>query len=194
MSLDSRDYTQNYIQDLITAGNDAHSNLYELEFTGGVFNNNETSTSARVRTSGFTPPSINQESYTVRYITSYVDWPRAKVNVTRSFDIEFRVDSYWEIYKRLQEQKKIFLNASHSFAGTDISEEDNKFFIVKVNVLKDGMTSEDEDVTDKLYEFQHCWISKIDAPKFTQGTSDSIKVSITINFLEMYDKESGFPD
>ena len=187
--------SNNYLQDLIGAGNDAHGNLYEVVFSGGVFTDT-VGQKMSIRTSGFTPPQVTGDSYTVHYVTAFVDWPRGKAEVTRNFNIDFRVDSNWEVFKKLEEQKNLTLNASHSFAATNLQKLENKLFRVYVRALKDGMTSETIKETDKfkLYEFHHCWVTKLDPPKFTQGTSEGLKVTATINFFEMYDIESGFPD
>ena len=187
--------SNNYLQDLIGAGNDAHGNLYELVFSGGVFKDASISTGMSIRTSGFTPPSITNDSYTVHYITAFVEWPKAKPEVTRNFNIEFRVDANWAVYQALQTQKNYTLNASHSFAATNLKELEDKLFKVSVWALKEGLVGETIKEADKykLYEFDHCWVTKLDSPNFTQGGSESIKVSATINFLEMYDIESDFP-
>ena len=185
----------NYLQDLIGAGNDAHSNLYEIVFTGGEFSSSaEFAQNMSIRTSGFTPPSITNDSYPVKYITAFVEWPRAKAEITRNFNIDFRMDANWEVFKKLEKQKNLTLNASHSFAATDLKAIEDKLFKVSVYALKDGMPSENIKASDKkkLYEFHHCWITKIDTPKFNNASSENIKVSVTINFLEMYDLESGF--
>lgn len=184
-------YTNN-LQDLIQAGNDAHSNLYEINFQGGVFNSSEVSQGMTIRTSGFTPPQITQDSYVVKYVTAFVEWPNAKSQVTRNFTLSFRMDANWEIYEKLQEQKNKIFNASHSYASTHLNE--NDLFNVTVYTLKDGMSSETVASNDRkmLYQFRKCWISKVDTPSFSNSSSESIKVDCTINFLEMYDIESGF--
>ena len=57
-----------------------------------------------MRCKGFTPPEVSgADPYRVRYLTAFVDWPTAKVNVTRTFDLEFRVDSNYTVYKQLHE-------------------------------------------------------------------------------------------
>lgn len=184
----------NYLQDLIAAGNDAHGNLYKLVFSGGVFSDSSTSQSMSIRTSSFTPPDTSLDKYTVKYVTAYVDWPKTEIKVTRNFPIEFRMDQNWTVYRKLQEQKNKTLNASHAFAATNLEAIENELFKVTVYVADEGMKNEQVDLlSKKLYEFDHCFVTKIDSPKFTQGTSNSLKVSCTINFLEMYDIESGFP-
>ena len=186
--------SNNYLHDLISAGNDAHSNLYKLVFSGGVFNDSSVSQSMSIRTSSFTPPDTTLDKYTVKYVTAYVDWPKTEIQVTRNFNIEFRMDQYWSVYQKLQEQKNKTFVPSHAYALTDLDEIKNDLFKVSVYVADEGMKDEQVDLlSKKLYEFDHCFITKIDSPKFTQGTSNSLKVTCTINFLEMYDIESGFP-
>ena len=214
MAINGTDKDNNFLIDLIDAGNDAHGNLYELEFSNGIFDGasvtgvNTTTMNLgqalAIRTPSFTPPQVRQDNYTVKYITAFVDWPKAKADVTRNFSLEFRVDANWEVYKKLQEQKNKMFIASQSYASTHVKDA----FIVKVFALQTLTDAEgSDDVQNKqspygsqygqnrvqLYQFEDCWVSKIDSPKFTTGNSDSIKVQVTINFEKMYDLETGMP-
>ena len=188
----STTFSDNYLQDLLAAGNDAHSNLYRLEFTGGEFDTYNASGAMSIRTSGFTPPSITHGSYTVKYITAYVDWPNGKPEITRNFNINFRLDANWNAFKILEAQKNKTLQASQSFAATWVSDPEKDLFNVKVYVMKDGMHSTEASAEKLLYEFNHCWITKLDTPSFSNSNSEGIKIQCTINFIEMKDLESAY--
>lgn len=188
--------SNNYLQNLIIAGNDAHSNLYEIVFSGGEFDKDTNLASAMsVRTSGFTAPDTKQDTYSVKYITAYIDRPKTKVNVTRNFNLDFRLDSYWEVYKLLVNQQKVTMNAAHSFAATDMDVIKSKMFHITVYALHEGLSSETISTTDrkKLYEFKYCWITNLNPSEFSNTDSNPLKVTAAISFLEMYDLESGFP-
>lgn len=186
----------NSLKDLVNAANDAHSNLYEIDIYGGQLT--DVSQKLAIRTDGFTPPDVSQESYTVHYVTAYIDWPTPKVNVTRNFPLSFRVDSNWTTYKKLLDQQKVTMNPSHDFVATNVVDlrSQGKLFNVSVYALEKGMTSENIEVSNKkkIFEFHDCWITNMKPSDFSRETAEPIKTTCTVNFLEMYDIESGFPD
>lgn len=192
--------SNNYLQDLISAGNDAHSNLFEIVFTGGSFSD-DIKKAMSVRVGSFTPPDITQDKYTVKYVTAYVDRPKPKVKVNRSFPLTFRVDSNWEIYKALVEQKSYTSVFPDSFVATDIETLKTNSLLFNVDVLRCEMGTSWSDYhstgkldTNLLYKFRYCWIDSITPDGFENGgDAKPINVTCQIHFLEMYDSASGFP-
>lgn len=192
----------NHILSLIQTGNDAEGHLYEVVFSGGLLTEHNQSLS--VRCSGFTEPEATQDTYTVRYITAYIDRPSAKVKLTRSFPLTFRADSYWNVYKALLKQQSITSNPSHNYVRSNLNDLIDKglLFNVSVYIIKElnfdtsTLSKEDSDnfenrETIKLFDFKHCWIEKLSTPKFTGEDSKPITVDATINFLQMQDWASG---
>lgn len=195
--------TNNYISTLVSVGNDAESHLYELSFEGGYLTDNNTA--LRVRCAGFQPPEISQDTYPVRYITAYIDRPRAKITVNRYFTLKFRVDDSWNLYKALLRQQQITSNPAHHFAKSDIKQlmDDGLLFNVSVDIISElndvigneasgnnVATSETID-TRRLYNFKNCWIEEMKLPTFTGSASDAVSVDVKICFLQMEDWQSG---
>jgi len=182
--------TNNFITTLISTGNDALSHLYEVVFEGGYLT--QYTTDLSVRCDGFTPPEINQETYTVKYITAYIDRPKTKINVDRFFNLKFRVDSNWLLYKALLNQQKLTMNPSQSFVNSDINEliESGLLFNVHVNKIKKLNETEEQQV-DRLFNFTHCWIESITPSDFSNENSDVMTVDCKINFMKMEDWQSG---
>lgn len=180
-------YSSNYIQELIQAGADAQSNLYMIEITGGDLEDTQALT---IRASSFQNPDFKQAApYTVRYVNAYIDRPKAKVEVTRSFDIEFRLDSQYKVYKELQREKEKLFNPEESYTATDIlsRKNDNKLLTIKVSVL----SSQDASTTIPLFEFDYCWINSITPPSYSTENSNASTVKATFNFLQMKDMNAG---
>lgn len=180
----------NYLETLVGASSDAHSNLWEANFTGGKLTAvNEV---LKVRCNKFTPPATSQEGYDVKYITATIKRPRTKVNVTRNFTLEFRVDANYTVYKALLEQQKTTFLPTSSFASSDIYalSQTGSLFDVTINMIDEGLV-DTKPTSETMYKFRNCWISGIDAISFSSDSSDPIKVSITINFLQMDDLQSG---
>ena len=56
-----------------------------------------------------------------------VDRPNAKVELNRQFDITFRVDSNYEVYKKLILQEKSTFDPSVGYTATNIDDKENLF-------------------------------------------------------------------
>lgn len=185
---------KNALNSLIRVSNDAQSNLYRIKFTGGVFDEGNTSNYVIVRNSGIEVPMPTQDKYQVKYITAYVDRPVTKVGLVRNFPIEFRMDSYWELYKALLKQQKQFSNFKNSFANSTILDDsgniiEDKFFTVEVEAILE-IAEDEESQSETLFTFRHCWVSSITPPSFDTSSAEPVTISCQINFLEMEDYQS----
>lgn len=184
--------SSNYISDLLNAGNDAFSNLYEVVLTpNGGFENEGDSTTFTMRCKDFTPPDLSGgDPYRVRYVTAFVDWPSAKVNVTRTFDLTFRVDSNYTAYKRLHLLVKDNFNPNTDYVNTDLTDLKNTSFTITVNVLKNGSSSATESDKMALYTFNNCIITGITPIEYKQGDASPITAKATFVFGDMTDLQT----
>lgn len=197
--------TNNYIQTLVSTGNDAHAHLYEVTFDGGYFTNIATALS--IRCEGFSQPPQSQETYPVRYITAYIDRPKTKITLTRNFKLKFRLDDNYTVYKALLAQRKLTSNPANSFATGNILtlKENGLLFNVKVNIIKElnDTLSDSEDLKIngqsykpevhealRLFNFYDCWVHDV-SPLTFSDSGDPLTAEITINFLTMEDWQSG---
>ncbi len=180
--------TNNYINTLVSASADAQSNLYELEFSGVLDSLSKVNSSLKVRCNKFTPPEIQQESYDVKFVTATIPRPRAMTKVTRNFTLEFRVDANYTAYKALLAQFNGTFRPTTSFATNDINlfKDANALFNTKVSVINEGLLNEAPS-TSTIFQFDDCWISNITPIAYKTGTADPATVTMTINFLQMYD-------
>lgn len=200
--------SNNYLNTLVNTGADAYNNLYEAVFEfqtnspAKALNASALAPLLTVRCTGFTIPQQKQDSYDVKFVTASIPRPRAKVDVTRQFNVSFRVDANYLLYKNLLKQKGVTSNMSKSFVTNDIyslsnhatGTEASKLFNVTINVVDNALTgNEQSDISAvKMFRFENCWITKIDELPFKQESSDPMTVSLEVHFLEMYDLESGF--
>ena len=184
--------SSNYISDLLNAGNDAFSNLYEVTFTlSDDYKDIIDSTTFTMRCKDFTPPSVSGgDTYRVRYITAFVDWPSAKVNVTRTFDLTFRVDSNYETYKNLHLLAKNNFNPNTSYVNTDLTDLAKTSFTVTVSVLTNGSSSAAEADKMELYKFNNCIITGITPIEYKQGDASPITAKATFVFGDMVDLQT----
>lgn len=182
----------NYISDLLNAGNDAFSNLYEVVLTpNGGFENEEDDTTFTMRCKDFTPPSLSGgDPYRVRYITAFVDWPSAKVNVTRTFDLTFRVDSNYTAYRRLHLLVKDNFNPNTDYVNTNLTDLAKTSFTITVNVLTNGSSSAADKDKMALYTFNNCIITGITPIEYKQGDASPITAKATFIFGDMTDLQT----
>ena len=182
----------NYISDLLNAGNDAFSNLYEVVLTpNGGFENEEDGTTFTMRCKDFTPPSLSGgDPYRVRYITAFVDWPSAKVNVTRTFDLTFRVDSNYTAYRRLHLLVKDNFNPNTDYVNTNLTDLAKTSFTITVNVLTNGSSSAADKNKMALYTFNNCIITGITPIEYKQGDASPITAKATFIFGDMTDLQT----
>ena len=176
------------LNSLINAGNDAQGRFYRIYFSGGILPDD--TRNLTIRTSGFTPNLPTQESYTVSYVTAKIDRPKTKVNLTRNFTLEFRADDCWYTYKELLAVHGAVMNASRSYVNTSLDVLEPYFFNVRVNLIN-NLSVDDESEEERLFNYNKCWISTITSPDFSNSDASPIKVTATINFLEMEDWQSG---
>ena len=187
----------NYVTDLLEAGNDAFSNLYEVKFTLPTSSNSEGTASAdygrvfTMRCKGFNhPEAVAADPYQVRYLTSFVEWPTAQVNVTRTFDLEFRVDANYTAYKKLHELVKNNFNPNTEFVDTNLDSLKERSFTVAVNVIKSGSSFATETDKMKLYEFKNCLIVGITPLEYKQGTAEPLTATASFIYGDRVDLQT----
>ena len=187
----------NYVTDLLEAGNDAFSNLYEVKFTLPTSSNSEETASAdygrvfTMRCKGFNHPEATAaDPYTVRYLTAVVEWPTAQVNVARTFDLEFRVDSNYEAYRELHKLAKSNFDPNTEFVDTNLDTLKDKSFTVAVSVITNGSSSADTTDTLQLYEFKHCLITGITPLAYKQGTAEPLVATASFIYGDKVDLQS----
>ena len=192
-----------YLSSLISAGADAHSNLYLVKFispTSFSFDSigataESVSNSLSVRCSGIEIPAAEQDSYPVKFVTATIDRPVAKVKLNRELSFTFRVDANFAAYKTLLNiQKKYFNPVTHEI-NAHISNDD--LFKVEVYYLRDSVSGEvfggnSSGVTEDLgkdnnlmYTFSDCWITNIQGLDFSTDDSKALSVSVSVRFKEM---------
>ena len=183
--------TNNYITTLLNHSSDAQGNLFYVEFISQL-DSSADNTDMTVRCSGINIPATEQGTYSVKFMNASVDRPNAKVELNRQFDITFRVDSNYEIYKKLILQEKSTFDPSVGYTATNIDDKTNLFDInvyvpkntsVAGEATKEGTT----DNFEKIFSFKHCWISSVDNVSYKYGSSDPLTVKATIQYIYFED-------
>lgn len=182
----------NYLSALIGAGNDAHSNLYVVKFTGSGLDSEDLS----IRCSGVEIPAYEQESYPVKFVTATIDRPSSKINLDRTLNFTFRVGANFKSYKTLLEaQRKYFDPVDHKI-NAHIADSD--LFQIDVYYLKDsissgtsrggnssGITDDLSNENNKIATFEQCWITNIAGLAFNTDSAAPVSVAVTVKFKNM---------
>ncbi len=140
-----------YLSDLINLGADAQSNLYELTFSGGEF---DESTALTIRNAGITLPERKQGTHDVKYLTTSVTLPAASYEETKTATIRFRLDQNYDVYKKLLKQQKKVYGPSISYANPSAA---NATFNIKVAAITDTSSMSTID----MYVLSNCYIKAV---------------------------------
>ena len=90
--------SNNYLTSLINTGADAMTNLYCVTFTDSSASD-ALRQGMTIRLKNFTPPTFTRLSAPVHYQTAFHDQPLAGYSGNRQFQLVFRLDEYYDVYK-----------------------------------------------------------------------------------------------
>lgn len=171
--------TSNYLGTLVAQGNDAHSNIFLANFSAKGVEDDKIITLGTIRCDGFTQPSASQDSYTVKFLNIHIDRPRAKVSMDKYFDLTFRVDGNYQMYKMLKYLQGLNVNENKDQNLSNINLAGIEGQALTISVVVPGKNG--ANIT--LFNAKGCWIESVTPVAFKQGTSDPIKVTARINYL-----------
>ena len=168
----------NYLSDLINLGADAQSNLYELTFSGGEF---DESTALTIRNAGITLPERKQGTHDVKYLTTSVTLPAASYEETKTATITFRLDQNYDVYKKLLNQQKKVYAPSLSYANPSAT---NATFDINVAAITDISAKTKID----MYKLENCYIKKVKLDtNFSYDNATPMTVSMDIWYQKRKD-------
>lgn len=199
-----------HITELLGAGADAMTNMYEVAFTmptGTALSVDATQTAKlRIRADAFNPPADSQQTYEVHWKTVALTRPATKIIMDRVFTITFRVDANYDLYRTLLKWKGLTSAGSVGYA----SQEMNTLGSVTVSALAStisnpkmvaGKTSDAPDIKGAasasggkviLWKYNDVWIETITNPEFSTESAEPAKVTATFRFGSFEDEASAF--
>lgn len=190
----------NYITTLLNHSSDAQGNLFYVTFSPTTAMSGSDGSGVEdmtIRCSGINIPATEQGTYSVKFMNATVDRPNAKVELNRQFDITFRVDSNYEVYRKLILQERVTFDPIKGYTATNIDDKTNLFDIsVSVpKITKDTANTPAGEATkegtienfEELFRFKHCWISSVDNVSYKYGSSDPLTVKATIQYIYFED-------
>lgn len=187
--------TTEALTSLINAGADAMSNLFYIRFHADLPDSNKIlDTGLTIRSGGFTPPSFTQPTHSVHYMTTSADLPSTAVEGSKQFDITFRTDANYDLYKWLKKQQSVTSIGNLAYASNDVPGYPGRGLMITVYAMDEPLTDTNqvdpdrmEDTFKKMWEFKYCWVAHISEPSYTYGSSDPITVTATFRFWDFTD-------
>ena len=203
---------ENHVTELIKAGADAMSNMYDVKivFPDDIQTQLGTDIQAMiVRAKGFTPPEAEVVNYKVNYKTVEIDRPATKITMNRQFTISFRLDAYYAVYRALKMWAGRNGTPSTGYASNALwdsaagspnnikgrvivtalstpvlMDPSNPYFAEGVNT---GNFSENPNSENLIWEFDDVWVQKMTEPQFTMDDAGTMDIEATFFFGNMKD-------
>jgi hypothetical protein len=195
---------------LLSSGIDAFSNLWDVKMTfpSGIttlLNQNNASTGVySVRATGFTPPELGVTTYTVDYKTVQLTRPNAKFEGERTFTLEFRLDSGYQLYYDLLSWKHIFFDPSGesnmefgSLSRSNITADQKNYGIISVQGYDSStdlsnISSADVGTANIQihWDFYDVVCMKVGTPAYQRQNSDALTTTATFIFGRLYEPGS----
>jgi len=148
---------------LLNAGMDAFTNLWDINITFPDNVNLKFDTQEgngySVRANGFTPPELSATTTQVDYKGIQLTKLTPKIQGERTFQIEFRMDSNYQLYYDLLQWKHIWV---------DPSGEGN----IQAGAMGDNLNS-NISVTSDTAHYGHIWVKAYTAQTSIDGFSDN---------------------
>ena len=187
--------TNNPLQELIAVGADAQAGLYDVDIT--IPRSNISAQQLRVRNAGFKSPETSQEVYPVKYKGATLTRPKASLNVGQTFDIQFRLDANYQVYKALVDLENLTSNPALGWASSSLPSKD-QLATVTVYALTSPITDINQSHSaytstnsKPMFIYKGCWISKLTKPEFKNGDMSAINITATFQYMDFEDPQSG---
>ena len=166
-----------WLSSLISTGADAMTNLYYVDFTAGVADDDKEKFTVRLSSiSGL--PTFSHKTETKKFMTVDFDAPIDNFDFEKKLTLEFRLDQNYELYTKLVEIMGQTSKPSLGYATTrvtpysttadEIDAQNNLKITIKVpkNIpVEDSSKGWNKGAGNTefsdLYTFTYCWISKV---------------------------------
>ena len=187
--------TTNPLQELIAVGADAQAGLYDVDIS--IPGDTVAAQQLRVRSAGFKAPETSQDIYSVKYKGATLTRPKASLTIGQTFEISFRLDANYQVYKALVSLENRTSNPAFGYASSSLPAKD-RLATVTVYALTSPIT--DINQSDSSYSstnskpmfiYKGCWISKLTKPEFKNGDMSTINITATFQYMDFEDPQSG---
>lgn len=177
-----------YLDDLVTIENDAFSNLYDIEIslpTNIEYEMDNAALHLRLRSQDVTIPEPKIDTYDVHYKTVSIKKPKAKVLMERKIELEFRVDSNYEVYKTLKSWGELLFSKDGRY---EPPKSEGDLGVITITTFNAATDEDASSLSQKqmTWKFTSVWFAGFDTGVALKRTaSDELKVKGTFYFIGM---------
>ena len=187
--------TMNPLQELIAVGADAQAGLYDIDINipGGDI----AAQQLRVRNAGFKAPETSQDIYQVKYKGATLTRPKASLNIGQTFEVQFRLDANYQVYKALVALENRTSNPAFGYASSSLPAKDQLATVTvyaltsPITDINQGASSYSSTNSKPMFIYKGCWISKLTKPEFKNGDMSTINITATFQYMDFEDPQSG---
>lgn len=172
--------TNNHYTTLFSNATDAMSQMFKVVFLNGRFNGQEKT----VRCTGFKISHLKQQEYTKRFVTAYIDSPAPKIDGEKMFQITFRVDENYDIYKELLDWRNVLCDPSKSAVDVDLNGNKNAFS--DIQVYRIGNNGGEEGIAT----YGKCWCTNVALSSYSTSSAQPMTATATIYYTTANDWSS----
>ena len=193
---------------LLQLGADAMDNLFDVDINppAAVSAVEPTGRSPfTLRCLGFAPPKFTLSTYDIPYKTRKIKRSAGRIDGDRSFQLQFRLDAYYIVYRLLLAWRSAQMQPATGFAGSALNVEDSNhksflggsIFVTAADspvyrsltnkyAQAPGITSGEVGGTGSTaslnWSFEDVWVIDVDNPKFIAGSGEVQIISATFGF------------
>jgi len=171
------------IETIYAMGDDAHQNLFQMSFANIAPFFPQSPETLLFRIQNITIPGTGTEAYEVHYLTQVIDKPSTKINYTREFSFDFRVDQNWLLYSGFRLWKNAIGNSYTGTIGDDNILVNNRTDIIVWPIRPDG--SPIPGLTG--WRFAGAYCKTLGDASFDMTSGEPMVINITMGFLALDD-------
>jgi hypothetical protein len=160
-----------------------------------------------LRCNGFEPPKFTLKTYEVRYKTIGLKKPASRIDGERVFKIQFRLDSYYSVYRALMAWRSYVMQPATGFASNLVAQANTgEVTVVALDspveqargggYASTGLTSGKYATSESYsglegirWEFKNVWLIDVEDPKYKTGSGETISITATFGFGEFMDPQ-----
>jgi len=207
LGADAMDNTFDVIITLPTAVSEAITKNTKLSEANNLKDEAAVENMFALRCSGFEPPKFTLRTYEVRYKTIGLKKPASRIEGERVFKIQFRLDSYYSVYRALVAWRSYVMQPATGFAGNLVdTAKTGSVTVVALDspvmqaqgggYVSTGLTSGKYATSEKYPEsegirwvFKNVWLIDVEDPKYKTGSGETMSVTATFGFGEFLDPQ-----
>ncbi len=189
---------------LLNSGFDAFTNLYDviITFPTNAELGELSNTTISVRALDFSPPELTVGTYQVDYKAIQLTRPNAKITGERTFDLGFRIDATYNLYKALLNWKHLFVDPSSegnikfgAYSNSAVTSDNANYGSIEVVGYNASGTLGDvadptSDRTSIRWKFYDVFCLNVGSPSFTRAGSEAVTTTAKFYFGRMDEPET----